>query len=214
MGFYAPAQIVRDARNHGVEIRLVSINHSQWDCSLEPARGRYKTVRLGFRQVRDLANLSGAAIVGARGPAQSESVEEVWRRAGVPRDPAPQLNAMRIVRCADLKSIRDGCNIEVAGAVVVRQRPGSAKGALFVTIEDESGVAQGILWPKNFEIFRRQIMSASMIAIRGRLQKGGRGHPHHLRPSRRSCRDAAIGRPNGFYGRIAPRRWRNSWSWS
>ena len=257
MGFYAPAQIVRDARNHGVEVRPVSINHSHWDCTLEQARGRYKAVRLGFRKVRGLANLHGAAIVGARGPAPFESVEEVWRRAGVPRTaierlaeadafaciaqdrrqglwkvkglgeaPLPlfaaadaregkfspegqeasvalqpmtegrevvedyrslqlslrnhplsflraELDAMRIVRCADLTSIRDGRNIEVAGVILVRQRPGSAKGVLFVTIEDETGVAQGILWPDRFEIYRRQVMSASMIAMRGRLQKEG-----------------------------------------
>ncbi|GFZ93910.1 error-prone DNA polymerase [Sphingobium fuliginis] len=257
MGFYAPAQIVRDARAHGVEVRPVSINHSHWDCTLEPARGRYKAVRLGFRQVRGLANIHGAAIVGARGPALFESVEEVWRRAGVPRAAIerlaeadafaciaqdrrqglwkvkglgeaplplfsaadardgkfsaegqeapvvlqpmtqgrevvedyrslqlslrnhpltflrPQLNAMRIVRCADLRSIRDGRNVEVAGVILVRQRPGSAKGVLFVTIEDETGVANGILWPNRFELYRRQVMSASMIAMRGRLQKEG-----------------------------------------
>ncbi|ANI78165.1 error-prone DNA polymerase [Sphingobium sp. EP60837] len=257
MGFYAPAQIVRDARNHGVEVRPVSINHSHWDCTLEPARGSYKAVRLGFRQVRGLANIHGAAIVGARGPAPFESVEEVWRRAGVPRAAIerlaeadafsciaqdrrqglwkvkglgeaplplfaaadqregkfspegleapvvlqpmtegrevvedyrslqlslrdhplsflrPQLNDMRIVRCADLRSIRDGRNIEVAGVILVRQRPGSAKGVLFVTIEDETGVANGILWPNKFEVYRRQVMSASMIAMRGRLQKEG-----------------------------------------
>jgi error-prone DNA polymerase len=80
---------------------------------------------------------------------------------------------MRIVRCADLSSIRDGRNIEVAGVILVRQRPGSAKGVLFVTIEDETGIANGILWPNKFEIYRRQIMSASMIAMRGRLQKEG-----------------------------------------
>ena len=257
MGFYAPAQIVRDARQHGVEVRPVSINHSHWDCTLEPARGRTKAVRLGLRQVRGLANLHGAAIVAARGPAPFASVEEVWRRAGVPRAaierlaeadafaciaqdrrqglwkvkglgeaPLPlfaaaderdgtfsaegqeatvnlrpmtqgrevvedyrslqlslrahplsflrsQLDAMNIVRCADLRSIRDGRNVEVAGVILVRQRPGSAKGVLFVTIEDESGVAQGILWPNKFEIYRRQVMSASMIAMRGKLQKEG-----------------------------------------
>ena len=257
MGFYAPAQIVRDARQHSVEVRPVSINHSHWDCTLEPARGRYKAVRLGFRQVRGLANLHGAAIVAARGPAPFQSVEEVWRRARVPRvaierlaeadafaciaqdrrqglwkvkglgeAPLPlfaaaderegkfsaegfeahvalrpmtegrevvedyrslqlslrahplsclrsQLHAMNIVRCADLRSIRDGRNVEVAGVILVRQRPGSAKGVLFVTIEDESGVAQGILWPSKFDIYRRQVMSASMIAMRGKLQKEG-----------------------------------------
>ena len=257
MGFYAPAQIVRDARNHGVEVRPVSINHSHWDCSLEPAKGRFLAVRLGFRQVRGLSNLHGAAIAAARGPAPYESIEEVWRRAGVPRSaierlaeadafqtiaqdrrqglwkvkglgevPLPlfaaadareavfspegrepetilkamtegcevvedyrslqlslrahplsflreRLDAMRIVRCADLALIRDGRNVEVAGVILVRQRPGSAKGVLFVTIEDETGVAQGILWPDRFEIYRRQVMSASMIAMRGRLQKEG-----------------------------------------
>jgi error-prone DNA polymerase len=257
MGFYAPAQIVQDARKHGVEVRPVSINDSHWDCTLEPTRGRYMAVRLGFRQVRGLANVHGAAIAGARGPAPYDSVEEVWRRAGVRRAaierlaeadafhciaenrrqglwkvkglgeaPLPlfaaadereaqfspegleptvslrpmtdgrevvedyrslqlslrghpvsflraKLDAMRIVRCADLVSIRDGRNVEVAGVILVRQRPGSAKGVLFVTIEDETGIANGILWPDRFEIYRRQVMSASMIAMRGRLQKEG-----------------------------------------
>ena len=257
MGFYAPAQIVRDARNHGVDVRPVSINHSHWDCTLEQTGGRYLAVRLGLRSVRGLANAHGAAIAAARGPAPYESVEDVWRRARVPRAaierlaeadafhclaqdrrqglwkvkglgeaPLPlfaaadaraaafspeglepdvaltpmtagrevvedyrstqlslrghplqflraELDAMRIVRCADLSSIRDGRNIEVAGVILVRQRPGSAKGVLFVTIEDETGVAQGILWPDRFETYRRQVMSASMIAMRGRLQKEG-----------------------------------------
>ena len=257
MGFYAPAQIVRDARAHGVEVRPVSINDSRWDCTLEPSGGRYMAVRLGLRQVRGLANLHGAAIVSARGNAPYDSVEEVWRRAGVPRAaierlaeadafralahdrrqglwkvrglgeaPLPlfaaadereaafrpegrepevtlrpltagrevvedyrslqlslrghpvgflrdQLDAMKIVRCADLVNIRDGRNVEVAGVILVRQRPGSARGVLFVTIEDETGVANGIIWPDRFEIYRRPVMSASMIAMRGRLQKEG-----------------------------------------
>ena len=85
MGFYAPAQIVRCARNHGVEVRPVSINDSHWDCTLEPTSGRHMAVRLGFRQVRGLANVHGAAIAAARGPSPYESVEEAWRRAGTPR---------------------------------------------------------------------------------------------------------------------------------
>ncbi|MDX2209940.1 MAG: error-prone DNA polymerase [Sphingopyxis sp.] len=257
MGFYAPAQIVRDARNHGVEVRPVSINDSHWDCTLERSDGRYLAVRLGFRQVRSLANIHGAAIVGARGDVPYDCVEDVWRRAGVPRAaieriaeadgfaclsedrrqglwnvrglgeaPLPlfaaadareanfspeglepptalrpmtegrevvedyrtlqlslrahplsflreELDAMGIVRCADLGSIRDGRNIEVAGVILVRQRPGSAKGVLFVTIEDETGIANGILWPDRFDIYRRQVMAASMIAMRGRVQKEG-----------------------------------------
>nr|WP_307564818.1 hypothetical protein [Novosphingobium rosa] len=85
MGFYAPAQIVADARKHGVEVRPVSINHSHWDCTLEHTSRQYLAVRLGFRQVRGLANLHGARIVAARGDQPYGSVEEVWRRAGVPR---------------------------------------------------------------------------------------------------------------------------------
>lgn len=84
-----------------------------------------------------------------------------------------ELDAMGIIRCADLPRIRDGRNIEVAGVILVRQRLGSAKGVLFVTIEDETGIANGILWPDRFDIYRRPVMSASMIAMRGRLQKEG-----------------------------------------
>jgi error-prone DNA polymerase len=257
MGFYAPAQIVEDARKHGVEIRPVSVNDSHWDCTLEAEDGRHMAVRLGLRQVRGLANVHGAAIAAARGPAPYESVEDLWRRARVPRaaierlaeadafrcigedrrqglwqarglgeaplplfaaadareagfspevlEPAValrrmtqgrevvedyralslslrghpiaflrgELDAMKIVRCADLATIRDGRNVEVAGLILVRQRPGSAKGVLFVTIEDETGIANGIIWPDRFEIYRRQLMAASMIAMRGRVQKEG-----------------------------------------
>src|SRR3546814_11786397 len=66
-----------------------------------------------------------------------------------------ELDGMGIVRCAELPHIRDGRNIEVAGVILVRQRPGSAKGVLFVTIEDETGIAIGILWPDRFDIYRR-----------------------------------------------------------
>ncbi|NML06792.1 error-prone DNA polymerase [Sphingomonas sp. G-3-2-10] len=257
MGFYAPAQIVQDAQRHGVEVRPVSINQSHWDCTLEKTGGRYLAVRLGFRQVRSLANVHGAAIAAVRGNALYESVDEVWRRAGVPRAaierlaeadafhciaedrrqglwkvkglgeaPLPlfaaadareggfspegveprvilqpltdgrevvedyrtlqlslrahplqflreQLAAEKVVRCADLANISDGRHVEVAGVILVRQRPGSARGVLFITIEDETGVANGILWPDRFEKQRRVVMSASMVSLRGRLQKEG-----------------------------------------
>jgi error-prone DNA polymerase len=81
------------------------------------------------------------------------------------------LAAHRIVRCADLATIRDGKRVEVAGIILVRQRPGSARGVLFVTIEDETGHANLILWPAVFEAHRRLILSASMIACRGKLQR-------------------------------------------
>ena len=83
MGFYAPAQIVRDARQHGVEIRPIDVNHSRWECTLERTWGRYHAVRIGLRYVRELKNADGAAIVLARGNEPYASVEEIQRRAGV-----------------------------------------------------------------------------------------------------------------------------------
>lgn len=78
-----------------------------------------------------------------------------------------------VKRCADLATIRDGRHVEVAGIILVRQKPGSAKGVLFITIEDESGIANGILWPDRFEAQRRTVMSAAMIGMKGRVQKEG-----------------------------------------
>jgi error-prone DNA polymerase len=257
MGFYAPAQIVRDAQEHGVAVRPPCINASRWDCTLEPTGGRYLAVRLGLRQVRGLSNTDGAAIVGARGAGSFESVEDVWRRSGVQRAaiekladadayhafgadrrqglwkvrglgeaPLPlfaaadraaqgfsaegaepdvalrpltdgrevvedyralqlslrahpltflrdELTRRGVTRCADLAGVRDGRHVEVAGIVLVRQKPGSAKGVLFLTIEDETGIANGILWPDRFEAQRRTVMSASMIGMKGRVQKEG-----------------------------------------
>jgi error-prone DNA polymerase len=257
MGFYAPAQVVGDARAHGVEVRPLCINASRWDCTLEPTGGPMLAVRLGFRQARGLANLHGAAIVAARGDVPFGSVGEVWRRTGVPRaaierlaeadafhalgedrrqglwkvkglgeaplplfaaadsredlfspeglEPGVTLRPMTdgrevvedyrslqlslrahpltflrneltrrgIVACADLARIRDGKHVEVAGVILVRQKPGSAKGVLFMTIEDETGIANGILWPDRFEAQRRTVMSASMIGMRGVVQREG-----------------------------------------
>jgi len=83
------------------------------------------------------------------------------------------LAVRRIVRCSDLATIRDGKRLEVAGIILVRQRPGSARGVLFVTIEDETGHANLILWPSVFEAQRCLALSASMIACRGKLQREG-----------------------------------------
>jgi error-prone DNA polymerase len=257
MGFYAPAQVVRDAREHGVEVRPPCVNTSRWDCTLEPTGGRYLAVRLGLRQVRGLSNAHGAAIVGARGTASFVSIEDVWRRSGVPRaaiekiadadafhafgadrrqglwkvrglgeaplplfaaadraaetysaegvEPGVSLRPLTdgreviedyrslqlslrahplsfvrdelarrgVKRSVDLIGIPDGRHVEVAGIILVRQKPGSAKGVLFITIEDESGIANGILWPDRFEAQRRTVMSASMIGMKGRVQKEG-----------------------------------------
>ncbi len=82
------------------------------------------------------------------------------------------LAARRIVPCARLLDTRDGARVTVAGIVLVRQKPGSAK-SVFITLEDESGIANAIVWPDRFAIFRRIIMSGAMLAIRGRVQREG-----------------------------------------
>ena len=257
MGFYGVAEVVGDARDHGVEVRTVCVDASRWDCTPEPTGGPRLAVRLGLRQVRGLANLHGARIVAARGDEPFGSVEEVWRRAGVPRAaieklaeadafhafahdrrqglwrvrglgdaPLPlfaaadaaeaafrpesveeqvvlrpladgrevvedyrttqlSLRAHPVsflrddlarrghVRCADLAGVRDGRHVKVSGIVLVRQKPGSAKGVVFITVQDETGVANGILWPDRFEAQRRTVMSAAMVTMVGRLQKEG-----------------------------------------
>lgn len=253
MGFYAPAQVVRDARDHGVEVRPVSINTSNWDCTLEPAQGRYLAVRLGFRMVKGLAHDDAERLAAARGDQLYESIELLWRRAKMPvsalehlaeadafqclgldrrqalwavrglsdtilplfaasevallesiepsvslarmtqgreivedynsiglslrRHPAAflrsELTRRHIVPASKLPDLRVGCSIAVAGLVLVRQRPGSAKGVMFITIEDETGHANVIVWPSVFERQRRLVLSASMIACHGRLQREG-----------------------------------------
>ncbi len=85
----------------------------------------------------------------------------------------PTLQARRMVTCADLQHIRDGRRVIVPGIVLVRQKPGSAKGVMFITIEDETGVANLILWPDRFEKQRRLVLSAGMIACHGRVQREG-----------------------------------------
>jgi error-prone DNA polymerase len=79
------------------------------------------------------------------------------------------LTARRIVTCTQALDARDGRWLEAAGLVLVRQRPGSAKGVMFITLEDETGIANLVVWPQVFEKFRRVVMSASMIAVRGRI---------------------------------------------
>jgi error-prone DNA polymerase len=241
MGFYAPAQIVRDARNHGVEVRPVCLNASQWDCTLEAPN----VVRLGLRMVKGLAKPHAETIVDSRGQGYA-SVEDVWRRAAVPvaalerlaeadafsvlgldrrhalwairglgETPLPlftaaetreapvaltpmsegrvvtedyqavgltlrrhpvdflraELTARGMVKCRDLVEIGNGRRVTVPGIVLVRQRPGSSKGVIFMTIEDETGIANLILWPAVFEAQRRLVMSARMVACHGRVQQ-------------------------------------------
>ena len=259
MGFYQPAQIVRDAEEHGVEIRPVCINTSRWDCTLEPTDddGQF-AVRLGFRMIRHLANAHVATIVACRGQQPFTSVDDLWRRAGIPaaslvqiaaadgfrpslglarrealwaikalrdeplplfsaaaereqrsipemQEPVVELRAMtagnevvqdyrhvgltlrahpltflredltarKVVTCLQAMATKDGRWCETAGLVLVRQRPGSAKGVMFITLEDETGIANLVVWPHVFEKFRRAVMAANLMAVKGRVQREG-----------------------------------------
>jgi error-prone DNA polymerase len=259
MGFYAPAQIVRDAGDHDVDVRPVCVNASRWDCTLEPtSRDDRFAVRLGLRMVRGLANADAAAIVTARADQPYASIDDLWRRADVPaaalvqlteadafrpslklarrealwaikalrdeplplfaaasareakavpelREPTVALRPMtaggevvedyghvgltlrshpvsflredlrrqHVVTCAEAMQARDGRWLQTAGLMLVRQMPGSAKGVMFITIEDETGIANLVIWPKLFERQRRVILSAGMLAVHGRIQREG-----------------------------------------
>jgi error-prone DNA polymerase len=256
MGFYAPAQLVRDAREHGVEVRPVCVNASRWDCTLEAPPpdgegfGDLLPLRLGLRMVKGLANDHGAKIAAAAMAAPFTSIDDVWYRSGVPvaalekladadafhalgldrrqalwrvrglgQAPLPlfaaaeargiepavtltpltegreviedyravqlslrahplaflraALDRRGIVAAASLARLKDGDKVRVAGIVLVRQRPGAGN-VTFLTLEDETGIANAIIWQRIFEAQRRIILSAAMVAVHGTLQREGK----------------------------------------
>jgi error-prone DNA polymerase len=244
MGFYAPAQIVRDAREHGVEVREVDVNCSDWDCTLDGG-----AMRLGLRQIEGLQR-EAAERLAARRPYRT--VEELCSRGHVPvhaiqrlaaadafrsmgldrraalwdsralrqapdlplfayaeaRDegaegepaqlPAMPLSehvvndyqtirlslkahpmtflrehyaAQKFLTADQLKNVRDGKRLSIAGLVLIRQRPGSAKGVVFITIEDETGIANLVVWPDVFGKQRKIVMGARVMAVHGIVQR-------------------------------------------
>ncbi|MEM7214174.1 MAG: error-prone DNA polymerase [Pseudomonadota bacterium] len=268
MGFYAPAQLIRDAREHGVDIRPVDINHSDWNsilesdadaCPVNPQHHEMSTVmknthavRLGLQQVKGFGEQDAELLTASRNRGY-DSVRDLWMRSGLSRraieklaeadcfrsigldrrealwavkaldplssaerlplfaiadhadlqhEPEVQLPAMplgehvmidyqsltfslkahpisflreellhrRFVRNVDLRELPSGRTVTVAGLVLVRQRPGSAKGVIFETIEDETGVANIIVWPKTFEKYRNLVLGSRCVGIRGKLQ--------------------------------------------
>ncbi len=271
MGFYAPAQLVRDAREHGVEVRAVDVNHSGWLSSLERCDKRAArpaiaarhdsmksvmknthAVRLGLHRIKGFGEAEAEALLEYRAGGY-DSVRDLWMRSGLSRRAMERLadadafasiglsrrDALWAVRAldplsaaerlplfalagsrnlqkeaaialppmplgeqvindyrslsfslkahpvsfvrqalqragyrqnAELPDIRAGRFIAVAGLVLVRQRPGSAKGVVFETIEDESGVANIIVWPKVFERYRTIVLGSRFVGIRGALQ--------------------------------------------
>ena len=271
MGFYQPAQLVRDARAHGVEIREADVNFSAWDCTLETASDGRHAVRLGFRLIAGLAEDELQKLIAARGNGFS-SIERLAAIAGVsrftierlaeadafrslgldrraalwaarrldmigirpPRGGAKaqdraqdsalplltphlsdelfpeetvalpamplcehvvedyvatglslkahpvrffrdRLTALGAMRNAELRSevVTQNSPVTVAGLVLVRQRPGTSKGVVFMTLEDETDIANIIVWPKVFAKNRRTVMTARFLAVRGRLQRAG-----------------------------------------
>jgi error-prone DNA polymerase len=244
MGFYAPAQIVRDAREHGIEVRAVDVNHSEWDCTLEDG-----TLRLGLRQVEGLHREAADRVTAGK---PYETVEDLRSRGGVPvhaiqrlaaadafrsikldrrvalwdsralkqapdlplfvaadaRDegaekivaklPAMPLAehvvndyqtirlslkahpmgflrehyaARKFITADQLPGIRDGKRVSMSGLVLIRQRPGSAKGVCFITLEDETGIANLVIWPDVFDTQRKIVMGARLMCVHGIVQK-------------------------------------------
>ncbi len=272
MGFYSPAQIVRDTIEHGVEVRAADINRSDWLYKLEPgfpARDRIakqhaemtgdisstNAIRLGLKQVSGLKTTHADLIIERRDDGYA-SIRDLWLRTGLPvatleklaeadafgslgvnrrealwivrglhgsagaeqlplfaiskRESQPddaeidlpmmpagesvvhdyrtlslslkghpvgflrhELDRRGTIRCADLGDKPNGAIVEAAGLVLVRQQPGTASGVIFMTLEDETGIANIIVWNKTFDNNRRVVLGSRLLAVRGQLQREG-----------------------------------------
>jgi len=255
MGFYQPSQLVRDAREHGVEVRPPDVMFSDWDCTLEAKddpREKLRPVRLGLRQIKGFKQADAEALMVARA-AGADSIEAFARQAGLtrralellaeadafrslgfPRREAlwavkglagewgaekhaplllrqslkeaqvqlpfmslPQhvaedyrttslslkehpvrffredLAQRQVMPCSVLKTVRDRRRLSVGGLVLVRQRPGTAKGVVFMTLEDETGIANIVVWRDAFEANRRLVMTSAFLIVHGQVQKEG-----------------------------------------
>jgi error-prone DNA polymerase len=256
MGFYAPAQIVRDAREHGVEVRAVDVNQADWDNTLERTAEGSLALRLGFRQVTGLqeAEMRRLMAVRGRGFATVEAVargarlsgrtlraladadaftslgldrrEALWEVRRLPEDAplplfvqaaAPELGpeaaanlpAMAlgehvatdyqtlrlslkahplqplrvhfrregVCTAVETSARREGRFVRMAGLVLVRQRPGKGN-AIFITLEDETGIVNCVLWARQFEALRRPVMTARLMLVEGRVQRSPEGVVH------------------------------------
>ncbi|MCV9906354.1 error-prone DNA polymerase [Brucella sp. HL-2] len=257
MGFYAPAQIVRDAREHGVTVLPVDVNLSQWDNILEDTLDIRPALRLGFRQIDGLSENAAKLLIAGRHESY-RTIEDMHRRLRIDRraftlladadafgsldidrraalwavrrlpndetlplfraaetselaeEPKAHLPAMAasehviadyettrlslkghplqylreglaatgVSTCHAVQEGGNGHRMKVAGIVTVRQRPGSAKGVVFLTIEDETGIANIVVWPKIMKAFRREVMGARLIRIEGHVQRSPEGVVH------------------------------------
>jgi len=277
MGFYAPAQIVADAADHGVEIRSIDVNASAWDNQLE-AVGDGFALRLGFRQITGFRQVWADAIVAAQPVA---TIEQLARRANIPRrgldlladadayrslgldrraalwearrtpakalplfaaaeaaelgvEAAITLPAMtlgeqvaadyqttrlslkahpmtfaragfadeKVSTCAATKATPDGQRVRTAGVVLTRQRPGKGN-AIFITLEDETGITNVVIWARLFEQYRRATMAARLLLIEGVVQRSPEGVVH-LMASRIVDRSAELDRLSADYTPTLP----------
>jgi len=261
MGFYAPAQIVRDAQEHGVEVRPVDVNFSDWDNGLEGG-----ALRLGLRQIDSFREAWAEAISTARPFASVEQLaraanlpqaalrlladsdafrsisldrrQALWEVRRTPSDELPLFAAARvrelaqepdvnlpemalgehvaadyqtlrlslkahpmallrplvanerIKTAADVAQARNGARLTMAGVVLVRQRPGKGN-AVFITLEDETGIVNVVLWARLFELYRREVMAARLLSVTGELQRSPEG-VIHLMANRVADRTAAL----------------------
>ena len=261
MGFYAPAEIVRDAREHGVEVRHVDVNFSDWDNTLELALDGKLALRLGFRQVDGFREEWASRLVASRGNgygvvaavarraklpkqaliilAEADSFQSVakdrreilWAVRRIPDDdvlplfaaanmdeqqdediaPLPLMplsehvvadyqmlrlslrahlmtflrgvfQSEGVVSCQDVWKAKNGTRVSCAGVVLIRQMPGDA-GVVFITLSDETRIANVVVWPRLVSVFRREIMGARLMLVEGHVQRG-EGDVVHLVASR------------------------------
>jgi error-prone DNA polymerase len=247
MGFYAPSQLVQDARRHGVEVRPVDVLESDWDCTLEHAADGSLALRLGLRLARGFPEAAGRRLVQARAQARFPDAQALaaraqldrrelaclaaagaleslagnrhraaWNVAGVEAPlaliPEPRiaegipllrvpregedivadyahtgltlrrhpvallrgrLAARGIVTAVGLRELPDGAAVRTAGLVITRQRPGSAEGVTFVTLEDETGSINLIVWRDVAERQRRALVGSRLMGVAGELQLQG-----------------------------------------
>jgi error-prone DNA polymerase len=269
MGFYAPSQLVQDARRHGVEVRPVDVAASDWDCTLEPAESGHEdepAARLGLRLVAGLSASGAERLVAARRERRFANVDDLARRARLDRGdlgalaragalrglaghrhraawavagieaPLPLLEDASIreglpllraptegrdivadyrstgltlgrhplallrtrlaedglVSTGELNAAPHGAYAACAGIVINRQRPGSAKGVMFVTLEDETGQANVVVWQQVSEAWRRPLLGARLLEVTGRVQR--EGQVVHLVAERMRDRSALLGR--------------------
>jgi error-prone DNA polymerase len=248
MGFYQPAQLVQDAKQHGVDIRPIDINHSNWDHQLEEKSGVYKALRLGFRQIKGIRTEDIEVLVTNRN-APFRSIDELrtiglsnttlerladadaFRSIGLDRRQAlwevttkdhlqvmfanqkapdavgenvslpqlhlsehvvqdyattslslkahpvsfvrSQLEQLHVTATKDLETLKNGEPVKVAGLVLVRQMPGTAKGVWFMTIEDETGCANLVIFPNIELAYRKALLGSRLFMAEGAVQIEG-----------------------------------------